>query len=44
MNIYQTILEKAEAITPEMIACRRDFHKYAETGWRCAQPPSLQKD
>jgi len=33
MNIYQTILEKADAVTPEMIALRRDFHKYAETGW-----------
>lgn len=33
MNIYQTILEKADAVTPEMIALRRDFHKHAETGW-----------
>ncbi len=33
MNIYQTILEKAEAVTPEMVALRRDFHKHAETGW-----------
>lgn len=33
MNIYQTIIEKAEAATPKMIEVRRDFHKYAETGW-----------
>ncbi|MBQ5778080.1 MAG: amidohydrolase, partial [Oscillospiraceae bacterium] len=33
MNMYQTIIEKAEAATPEMITLRRDFHKYAETGW-----------
>lgn len=31
--MYQTIIKKAEAITPEMIAYRRDFHKYAESGW-----------
>ena len=31
--MYQTIIEKAEAVTPEMIAYRRDFHKYAESGW-----------
>ena len=31
--IYQAIIEKAEAITPEMSAWRRDFHKYAEPGW-----------
>ena len=33
MNIYQMILEKAEAVAPELICLRRDFHKYAETGW-----------
>lgn len=33
MNIYETIIEKAEALAPEMVALRRDFHKYAETGW-----------
>ena len=31
--MYQTIIEKAESVTPEMIAYRRDFHKYAESGW-----------
>ena len=33
MNVYETIIEKAETVTPEMVAVRRDFHKYAETGW-----------
>lgn len=33
MKIYQTIVENADAVTPEMVALRRDFHKYAETGW-----------
>lgn len=33
MNIYETIIEKAEALAPQMITLRRDFHKYAETGW-----------
>lgn len=31
--MYQKIIELAEAVTPEMIAYRRDFHKYAESGW-----------
>jgi len=33
MDIYGKIIERAEAITPEMVAIRRDFHKHAETGW-----------
>ncbi len=33
MNVYQTIIEKAERITPAMVAQRRDFHKHAESGW-----------
>lgn len=33
MDIYRMILENAEAVTAEMIAFRRDFHKYAESGW-----------
>lgn len=33
MNVYQTIIEKAEQITPAMVAQRRDFHKHAESGW-----------
>ncbi len=33
MDIYQKIKEQADAITPELVALRRDFHKHAETGW-----------
>lgn len=33
MNIYQTIIEKADQIAPELVRQRRDFHKYAEAGW-----------
>lgn len=33
MNIYQTIIKNADAVTPDMITLRREFHKYAETGW-----------
>lgn len=33
MKVYDTILKKADAVTSEMIALRRDFHKHAETGW-----------
>lgn len=30
----ENILSKIELWNDEMIACRRDFHKYAEPGWR----------
>ena len=33
MDIYQKIIEKADALLPYMVAQRRDFHKYAESGW-----------
>ena len=33
MNTKETILAMAEQLQPEMIQQRRDFHKYAETGW-----------
>lgn len=33
MEIYQNIQKQADAITPELVALRRDFHKHAETGW-----------
>ena len=33
MSVYQTIIQQAEALAPEMIALRRDFHKHAEAGW-----------
>lgn len=31
--VYDTIKKEAEDLLEEMIAFRRDFHKYAETGW-----------
>ena len=33
MDLNQTISTMAQQMLPEMIAQRRDFHKYAETGW-----------
>ena len=33
MNTYKTIVREAEALQPELVKIRRDFHKYAETGW-----------
>ena len=29
-----SILAKIESWNDEMVACRRDLHKYAEPGWR----------
>ena len=33
MNGYEKIIKIAEESQVEMVACRRDFHKHAETGW-----------
>ena len=33
MNLYETISSRAQQLLPELVAQRRDFHKYAETGW-----------
>ena len=33
MQIIEKIISQAEAMQPEMVALRRDFHKYAESGW-----------
>ena len=33
MNVYQIITKNAEAMEAELIAQRRDFHKFAESGW-----------
>ena len=33
MNTFETIIREAEALEPELIRIRRDFHKHAETGW-----------
>ena len=32
-DIYEQILSLADQMKDELTACRRDFHKYAETGW-----------
>ena len=33
MNGYELIKKVTEESREELIACRRDFHKHAETGW-----------
>ena len=33
MDIMKRIMERAQAISPELTALRRDFHHYPETGW-----------
>ncbi|MBR3836742.1 MAG: amidohydrolase [Clostridia bacterium] len=33
MEIYQKIIEKADALAPAMTTLRRDLHKHAEPGW-----------
>lgn len=33
MNGYEKIIKIAEESQAEMVTCRRDFHKFAETGW-----------
>ena len=33
MQIVEKINQQAEAMQPELVAQRRDFHKYAESGW-----------
>ena len=32
-TVYETIKREANALNGELCAMRRDFHKYAETGW-----------
>ena len=33
MTTYEKIIKEAEALEQDLIATRRDFHKYAESGW-----------
>lgn len=33
MQTIEKIIAQAEALQPQMVAQRRDFHKYAESGW-----------
>ena len=32
-NVYDQINARAEALRPALVARRRDFHRYAESGW-----------
>ena len=32
-TMRQSVNAITDAITPQLIACRRDFHRFAETGW-----------
>ena len=41
MNIYEKIISLADEMYPELVAQRRDFHKYAETGWLEMRTSSL---
>lgn len=40
-HMYQSIIEKVDALAPQMVAWRRDFHKYAEAGWLEMRTSSL---
>ena len=33
MNMYEKINQTVDSITEELVKIRRDFHKYAESGW-----------
>jgi len=33
MKMYAKINELADRLTDKLVAARRDFHKYAESGW-----------
>lgn len=33
MDIYEKITRRAQELLPQMVAQRRDFHKFAEAGW-----------
>ena len=39
--MYESIIEKVNALEPQMVAWRRDFHKYAEAGWLEMRTSSL---
>ena len=41
MDMYQKIIEAADAVTPKLILRRRDFHKYAEPGWQEMRTSSI---
>ncbi len=33
MSVYEQIIKTVDEMEPELVACRRDFHKHAESGW-----------
>lgn len=33
MDVFETIKTQARGLQKDMVACRRDFHRYAESGW-----------
>ena len=33
MNAYEKIIQITDSMTEELVKIRRDFHKYAESGW-----------
>lgn len=41
MNVYERIIASAEGQAEELIAQRRDFHKYAEPGWQEMRTTSI---
>ena len=41
MNIYEQIIASADSLAPELIALRRDFHKYAESAWEEMRTSSI---
>ena len=41
MTTYEKIIQASEALEQDLIATRRDFHKYAETGWFEMRPSSI---
>ena len=41
MSVYKKITRRAEELLPQMVAQRRDFHKYAEAGWYEMRTSSL---
>ena len=41
MNIYESIMASADAQAEDLTAVRRDFHKYAESGWLEMRTSSL---
>lgn len=43
-GIYAEIIKKAEKLLPSLIERRRDFHKYAESGWMEIRTASIIAD